>query len=185
MIQSAFIVRQSQGERFSLFLFPNPRASDRLSCLPQRAMQGSTGPMIHVGITTWERKRCRQEQQKQRIIISRLVYMPLTQRRRNRSLCAISFCLLALLCPCASPTALSGGLDLEHLGRMRNGRATAGQMKEQIANNEAYTDQRNSVWSRELVTNGGLFGTVVPRMEPVFVCFPRYLPAKYIMQSHK
>ncbi|KAL6800028.1 hypothetical protein J3E68DRAFT_397227 [Trichoderma sp. SZMC 28012] len=52
----------SQGTFF--IRFPNPRASDRLSCLPQRAMQGSTGPMIHVGITTWERKRCRQEEAK-------------------------------------------------------------------------------------------------------------------------
>ncbi|KAL6818408.1 hypothetical protein GGI42DRAFT_5920 [Trichoderma sp. SZMC 28013] len=79
----------SQG---TCFCFSNSlsKASDRLCCLPQRAMQGSTGPMIHVGITTWERKRCRQEQQKQRII-SRLFYLPLTQRRRNRSLIVISF----------------------------------------------------------------------------------------------
>ncbi|KAL7960407.1 hypothetical protein V8C34DRAFT_277077 [Trichoderma compactum] len=34
--------------------------------------------------------------------------------------------------------------------------------QEQIANNEAYTDQRNSAWFRELVTNGGLFGTSYP-----------------------
>ncbi|KAM6485974.1 hypothetical protein HDV62DRAFT_264314 [Trichoderma sp. SZMC 28011] len=99
-------------------------------------------------------------------------YMPLTQRRRNRSLIAmLSFfvSLHALLCPCTLSTALSGGLDLEPLRRMGSGRATAGQMKVCASHATgtflrarvaiSYCTQLRLVPGVGTVTNGGLFGT--------------------------
>lgn len=59
--------------------------------------------------------------------------MPLTQRRRNRSLIVILSFFVSLLC--IMPLHFAHGLvgrtrfRIEHLGRMRNGRATAGQIE--------------------------------------------------------